>query len=167
MNLYLEKCLPYLRKPFSNIPHFHCHPYSWPSSTNTHPVVAKSGWAKAHWFFNFSLIFAYALFVLFRTAQIFLDPSESLAQKFYMLLALQFYATGAIFHVAVISSRNGLVPFLRRYISFLKNRKKVIHFKHEFQVRHSGKHRCFQFQQQGQTVKRDWRRTVKSGYASF
>ena len=124
MNRYLEKCLPYLRRPFANLPNLHCHPYTWPAS-NSQPLTSTNGWGRVHYFFNCSLIIIYAVFVCCRTGQVYVDPDESLPNKFYMLLASQFYGTGAIFHIAVMSCRKGLASFFGRYIGFLKTGKRT------------------------------------------
>ena len=120
MNPYLEKCLPYLKKPFVNYPWLHCHPYSW-SDENGHPVRLESKRARTHWYFNFILVMGYSVFVTCRTVQVWLDPAESRIQKFYMAFATQLYLTSALVHITVATTQNDYVPFYQRYISFLKN----------------------------------------------
>lgn len=120
MSLYLEKCLPYLRKAFVKVGFIHCHPYSW-SDSRGQPAVNRKRWARTHWYLNVAVIFTYCAFVVCRTTQVFLCPSASLAKKFYMAFVSLYYMLAALVSVTVVTTRKDFVPFLRGFITFLQD----------------------------------------------
>ena len=124
MNLYLEKCLPHLKAPFVNLNFLHCHPYFWPDGSR-YPVIMKNFRTRAHWYFNCGLVLLYSMFVTSRAVQLWLDPAQAVSVKFYMTFATQLYLAFTFGFVTAVTTRNDLVPFLRRYINFLQNCKTV------------------------------------------
>ena len=129
MNLYLEKCFPYLRAPFVKLHFLHCHPYFWPDH-NSHPVQTTNFRARLHWYFNCTLVIVYSIFVTSRTVQVWLDPAKSQASKFYMTFATQLYLAFAFGLATVVTTRNDFVPFLRRYTAFLQHGKTILKLFH-------------------------------------
>ena len=120
MDPYLKKCLPVIRRPFVNFPLLHCHPYSWLKETDL-PVTLDQTWGRIHFYVNFGLCMSYTFFVICRTDQIYSDPAASLVDKFYLAFMSAIYLGMTNFCVAAVRSRNTFVPFLRRYIRFLRN----------------------------------------------
>ena len=112
--------MPFIRKPFVNVPWVHCHPYAW-DDTKNRPNEITNRWVRAHWLFNCCLYISYIIFLLCRTAHICLDPAETVSNKFYISFATQFYSPASLLYITTVTTRNNFVPFVRRYISFLEN----------------------------------------------
>ena len=85
------------------------------------PVTLDHRSAKIHFYFNFGLVMSYTCFVISRTAQICSSPTETLVSRFYMMFTSAMYMAFANNYAAVVSTRDTLVPFLRRYVRFLQN----------------------------------------------
>ena len=122
MNLYLQKCFPYLRQPFVYLPRLHAQPFTWLHHSNV-PVRNTNRRDLAHWWLNTSLFFIHFTFVVCRTVQVLKNPDESLLQKFYVTGCLQIYVISAIITVTTVRTREEFVSFCRRYIDFLQNGK--------------------------------------------
>lgn len=127
MDLYVEKCLPYLKKPFVNLARFRCHPYAWPADS-IHPLKITNGWVQASFYLNFCLFAAYTAFVVWRTAEIWFNSTESFARKFYTATVAEIYLFAAVAYFSIVRTRDSYLPFLRSYISFLENSKSFPQF---------------------------------------
>ena len=101
MNPYLEKCLPYLRKSFTNLPHLHFRPYTWPPDS-IYPVEVLNKWARAHLYLNFIPFVASTVFVIWHTALVWLHSTQPQSVRFYMALVSLSYLLTANFFLTVM-----------------------------------------------------------------
>ena len=79
--------------------------------------------ARLHWYFNVVLVFAYNGFLALRALPVLADPAETLANKFFLVLALVSYAYGMAGHFETVVVRCQLTPFVHSYINSLDDWK--------------------------------------------
>ena len=120
MSLFLQKCLPHLRKPYENSNWLHCPPYCW---TEEGPALIKTLWTRVHWCVNIALTIAYFGFVLIRAFQALLDPCTSVGVKIYMTVTTVVYSAPPVFACHLVSTRADFTPFVKGYIRFLLERE--------------------------------------------
>ena len=120
MNTFVEKCLPYLRKPYAVVPWLHSHPYSLADGGPVRTTTLK---VRVHWYLNTFLTIAYSCFVIFRTGQVYMDQRKPLSDKFYMAVASMVYSLPVTYAVTVATTTTEFAPFLRGYLKFLQNGK--------------------------------------------
>lgn len=121
MNIFVEKCLPYLRKPYVDVSWLHSHPYYWADDGGPMRIVTFR--TRAHWWVNISLVIAYFVFVVFRAGEAYRDPSKPLSDKFYMAVASIVYSLPVTYAVTAATTTNEFPPFLRSYLKFLQEGK--------------------------------------------
>ena len=117
MNQFVEKCSPYLRKPYVDIPWLHSHPYYWAVDG---PVRNTNFRVGVHWRLNIFIAMAYSCFVVFRAGQVYWDPSKPVNGKFYMAVAIMLCSLPLVYNVTVATTTAEFAPFLRGYLKFLR-----------------------------------------------
>ena len=82
-------------------------------------------WVTARSFINCGLYLTYFVYLIWRTVVISQEPTATLALKVHIGFSTLFYLPGAILYVTVLRTRTELVPFLTRFITFLKNGERL------------------------------------------
>ena len=121
MALYLQECLPYLKKPFVAFKCLHFHPYCWLNKDGGVPVITRNPKTLFHWYLNFALYVTNYGFVVWRTVEIYLNPASTVVSKFIMATAILIYSPSLIFNVSVVTRKGEYMTFLRSFIGLLRD----------------------------------------------
>ena len=93
----MKESISQLRKYCIKFPWLHSNPYSLPATSPALEVVRNQK-ARAHWYLNVYLTIGYFGFVVFRTVQLYKDPTATLERQLHMTFMSVMYALVTFFN---------------------------------------------------------------------
>ena len=120
MKMLTPKFLLYLKKVFNLGGRFYWHPFIWNEVKNG-PELTESKKTFLFWITNATLVFAYYVFLLWKSILVTTSCESSMTTKLFMQFALLLFSLPVFIQLNIMFSLREFPQFIQAYLQYCAN----------------------------------------------